>query len=263
MAIPVSSFTFITNGLTAVFKDTSLNSPNAWVWNFGGAGSSSEQNPLFTFSSAGTYTISLVATNTDGSSDAYTYDITVNEDNLITIDDILGFELPASITLDQSHKNYLLTKWRLYLQAAFAIETEYINDESHYSQLQNILLSKLVIYDLLLKEAQDYLASGMNGGAVSSEGAAGGNVKRVETGPAQVEWYSSSKTLSEIFTPNDDGVSLFDEVLQDVCGLAGRLQVKLPMCRQFVTNPMVPIKTDTIKYLSSHDYLTQNYGSDS
>lgn len=261
MAIPIANFTFITNGLTIFLQDTSTESPNAWQWDFGDSvGTSIIQNPTYSYAAAGSYTISLIATNGDGSSTPYTYEITVNSSNTVSIDDIIEFEIPPSITLDQNTKNYLLLKWRLYLQAAFEIEDAYLMDEASYSQLQNILIAKLIIYDLLVLEAKRYLASTMNGGGSSSTGASGGNIKKIETGPSNVEWYSGSDTLSKIFGPDKNGVSPFDSLSGDVCGLGNKLGVKLPMCKLYQNNPVIPLKTDVIDYITSHDFLTNNYG---
>lgn len=53
--------------LTVYFTDLSANYPDLWTWNFGNGGGSLLQNPHVTYTQAGTYTVSLIATNTDGS----------------------------------------------------------------------------------------------------------------------------------------------------------------------------------------------------
>lgn len=53
--------------LDVSFTDESTNSPTAWSWNFGDGGSSTERHPIHTYSLPGTYTVSLEATNADGS----------------------------------------------------------------------------------------------------------------------------------------------------------------------------------------------------
>jgi len=65
---PDALFTFTTNGLTAIFEDQSTGNPTSWRWEFGDGQTSSAQNPTHTYSAAGTYTVTLTATNAAGSS---------------------------------------------------------------------------------------------------------------------------------------------------------------------------------------------------
>jgi PKD repeat protein len=55
--------------LTVQFNDSSLNSPTSWSWTFGDGNptNSTQQNPLHTYAPAGTYNVTLTATNTAGS----------------------------------------------------------------------------------------------------------------------------------------------------------------------------------------------------
>jgi len=52
--------------LVVSFTDTSTNSPTSWSWSFGDSNTSTVQNPSHTYA-AGTYTVSLTATNAGGS----------------------------------------------------------------------------------------------------------------------------------------------------------------------------------------------------
>lgn len=53
--------------LTVNFTDQSSNSPTSWSWTFGDGGTSTAQNPSHDYTVAGTYTVSLTATNAYGS----------------------------------------------------------------------------------------------------------------------------------------------------------------------------------------------------
>jgi PKD repeat protein len=71
-AAPVADFTAdnlnICAGGTINFTDLTTNSPTSWSWDFGGgAANSTVQDPSVVFATAGTYDISLTATNADGS----------------------------------------------------------------------------------------------------------------------------------------------------------------------------------------------------
>ncbi|WP_292465926.1 PGF-pre-PGF domain-containing protein [Methanolobus sp.] len=67
---PVAAFTAnVTSGtvpLTVSFTDQSTYSPTHWAWNFGDGGTSNEQHPTHTYISAGTYNVTLYATNFEG-----------------------------------------------------------------------------------------------------------------------------------------------------------------------------------------------------
>lgn len=51
--------TSICLGETIQFTDLSTGSPTSWLWNFGDGQTATEQNPLYTYSTPGVYTVSL------------------------------------------------------------------------------------------------------------------------------------------------------------------------------------------------------------
>ncbi|MDN5205714.1 GEVED domain-containing protein [Fulvivirgaceae bacterium BMA10] len=84
-AAPVADFTAsattVNEGATINFTDQSTNSPTSWVWNFPGGtpSSSTSQNPSVTYNTAGTYDVTLTATNASGNdAETKTGYITVN-----------------------------------------------------------------------------------------------------------------------------------------------------------------------------------------
>ncbi len=92
---PTASFTTsATTGsapLTVSFTDSSTNSPTSWAWDFGNGTSSTAQNPTATYSAAGTYTVTLRASNSGGTSTAATKTITVTAP---------GGSTPRTVTLN-------------------------------------------------------------------------------------------------------------------------------------------------------------------
>nr|WP_054865220.1 PKD domain-containing protein [Methanosarcina barkeri] len=70
---PVAAFTAnLTSGdapLTVNFTDESTSTPTSWAWDFDNNGTvdSTEQNPIYTYTSAGNYTVNLTVANADGS----------------------------------------------------------------------------------------------------------------------------------------------------------------------------------------------------
>lgn len=68
---PVANFTAapttLVAGQSVAFTDTSTGSPTSWSWDFGNGQASTAQNPSHPYLSAGTFTVSLKATNSSGS----------------------------------------------------------------------------------------------------------------------------------------------------------------------------------------------------
>jgi carboxypeptidase T len=69
--VPVASFSTSANatctGENVAFTDASSNNPSAWLWDFGDGSTASVENPMHTYVNAGTYIISLTASNGAGS----------------------------------------------------------------------------------------------------------------------------------------------------------------------------------------------------
>jgi PKD repeat protein len=64
---PSASFTNTATGITAQFNDGSTGGVNAWLWDFGDGGTSTQQNPIHSYPQPGTYTVCLIATSPCGS----------------------------------------------------------------------------------------------------------------------------------------------------------------------------------------------------
>lgn len=74
----VASTTSGTAPLTVTFTDRTDNDPTSWSWSFGDGSTAATQNPSHTYTNAGTYSVTLKATNAAGSS-------TVTESALVSV----------------------------------------------------------------------------------------------------------------------------------------------------------------------------------
>jgi PKD repeat protein len=87
---PVADFsgtpTTVTVGGSVTFSDLSTNNPTSWSWNFAGGtpATSTAQNPVIVYNTAGTYNVSLTATNASGNdTETKTAYITVVEEDAV------------------------------------------------------------------------------------------------------------------------------------------------------------------------------------
>ncbi|HTF03815.1 MAG TPA: PKD domain-containing protein, partial [Bacteroidia bacterium] len=89
--LPVASFTFNPNnqcaGLPVTFTNTSTGTTasTTYNWNFGDAGTSTQQNPTHTYAAGGTYTVTLVVTNFVGCTSTFTMAVTALAIPLVSI----------------------------------------------------------------------------------------------------------------------------------------------------------------------------------
>ena len=83
LTAPTASFTAdattVCESENIMFTDTSIDAPTSWSWTFGDGGVSMDQNPVYTYATAGSWTVTLTVTNAIGSDIAtMTSMITVN-----------------------------------------------------------------------------------------------------------------------------------------------------------------------------------------
>lgn len=96
--VPVTNFTASTTntyvGIPISFADLTLNTPSSWSWSFSpstitylNSTSATSQNPQVTFNTGGTYSVTLITSNSNGSD-------TLTKTNYITVSS--GYSLPFS-----------------------------------------------------------------------------------------------------------------------------------------------------------------------
>ncbi|MFL5754462.1 MAG: S8 family serine peptidase [Bacteroidia bacterium] len=106
-APPTAGFTASSNpctGQTITLTDASSNNPTSWAWTMAGASpsTSTAQNPTVSYSTAGTYTVSLIATNGFGASAPVSQTFTINTTPVATASNTGPFCTGSTITLNST-----------------------------------------------------------------------------------------------------------------------------------------------------------------
>lgn len=165
MAKPTAQFSFKANGLSVQFTDGSSGIINSWLWDFGFQlasveQTSTDQNPAIVFPSAGGYTVSLAVTNNDGTS-TFTFPLFVSPTPSlnISIRQMVEYNLPIGLAFDSIGFQQAIQQWELYLQPAAMVSDADVFDETKWPPLYNVLISKLIIMDLVVKSATASMSS--------------------------------------------------------------------------------------------------------
>jgi hypothetical protein len=188
-------------------------------------GSSQDEPLYFTANIAGFYRVTATVESDEETfiKEALVYLESVESGLTQTIQELTNRNKPENIELPYPIFSDLKLKWLGICGFSY--------DESTLGFLEKFFIANLIIRDLLLKRAQEYLASQGSSSTVSS-----GGIKKMVSGPLETEWFNESESLKNTFVPG----GLFDNVSSLCCSLASHLGIYLSFCPN-ITSPFSPI----------------------
>jgi PKD repeat protein len=226
--VPVANFLVSPNLLTIKFTDTSTNTPTTWSWDFGdNTTPSTSQNPTHTYTNPGKYIVKLTSTNPDGNS-SLQREIVISTTPILPVSlrTLVNLKIPSSLSVNEELKDGTIAQWQLYIQPLVYPEIPYslVFDETAYPPLANVLIAYLSAYSILESEAIKSTISDLTSNSSGSTG----NIKKITTGPSEVEFQNDSQVAVAIFGKNGDG--MISQLVKEICTLSHRLDISLPMC---------------------------------
>lgn len=237
--LPIATFTFLPTDLIVQFTDTSLNGPITWSWDFGdGSTLDTTQNPSHTYAAPGIYAVKLTITNYDGSSYKIR-NIGVGTNVFpISLSDFIDGKLPLGLLVDPEMKDAYIAKWQLYLQPLVIPEVSVANtfNELAYPPLYIALIASLVAWDLVRDTAAKGFAELVGGsssnGTTTTTGSPGA-IKKIVTGPSEVEFSDKGTSVSNFFKTSASGQTYsqggpIGSIMQEACLLSRRLGLIIP-----------------------------------
>lgn len=259
----VVDFNYATVGLKVTFENLSTRVPSDYTyhWDFGDNTQSTLNNPTHEFDKPGFYKVTLLvkdpASNTVGSSEQRVPVTDKAKTHLSgSIYQLIDTYIPENIfgVVTTSTKRQFIEKWQLYLQPLVnhCIPLQEYNNEMYYEALENQLIMELAAYDfmsvqvanMVKAQAQSILENNTTSSYGGSEPPDGyqGDVKKIQTGPTQVEYFNPNEDESDLASNIIKALGpggLLDMMKENLCMLAGRLDIYLPICER-PTRVVVP-----------------------
>lgn len=259
----VVDFNYATVGLKVTFENLSTRVPSDYTyhWDFGDNTQSTLNNPTHEFDKPGFYKVILVvkdpASNTVGSSEQRVPVTDKAKTHLSgSIYQLIDTYIPENIfgVVTTGTKRQFIEKWQLYLQPLVnhCIPLQEYNNEMYYEALENQLIMELAAYDfmsvqvanMVKAQAQSILENNTTSSSGGSEPPDGyqGDVKKIQTGPTQVEYFNPNEDESDLASNIIKALGpggLLDMMKENLCMLAGRLDIYLPICER-PTRVVVP-----------------------
>lgn len=252
----VVDFNYATVGLKVTFENLSTGVPSDYTyhWDFGDNTQSTLNNPTHEFDKPGFYKVTLLvkdpASNTVGSSEQRVPVTDKAKTHLSgSIYQLIDTYIPENIfgVVTTSTKRQFIEKWQLYLQPLVnhCIPLQEYNNEMYYEALENQLIMELAAYDfmsvqvanMVKAQAQSILENNITSSSGGSEPPDGyqGDVKKIQTGPTQVEYFNPNEDESDLASNIIKALGpggLLDMMKENLCMLAGRLDIYLPICER-------------------------------
>lgn len=232
------------NFLVVQFQDTSTSNVGtivSWAWDFGDSSNSSLQSPSHTYTAPGTYMVSLTITDNSvppiQSSLQRQIIISTVPVLPVTIRDFVLIKLPPPIVIPPGAIDTYIAQYQMYIQPL--VNTPGVADsdtfnEAAYPPLANALIAYSAAYEITL----DYANKNILLGAASGIAGTSGLLKKIETGPSNAEFQETTQLYKSIY--GKDGS--LSKLKEELCTLANRLLIKMPMCPPLPIPRFIPKK---------------------
>lgn len=260
----IVDFKFAVVGLQVTFTNlsTDISSGFHFQWNFGDGTIEShrEAQVVHIYSNPGFFSVglSVIQDSTDTVVQQHVVEVPVYGEQIKThlsssIYKLIDTYIPSNIfgPVSFSLKQQFIEKWQLYIQPLVnhAVPIEEYNNELFYEALENQLIMELAAYDFMILKASQTVSSTAStvrdsNEQGSTESAGGeGQVKRIQTGPTEVEYFEGSGKDADLITSMVKALQpggVVDLLKQNLCMLAERLEIYLPICNRYPAQRTVP-----------------------
>jgi hypothetical protein len=159
----------------------------------------------------------------------------------LTLDQLVADALPAGFSVATPYIEHRTKVWAMLLWEGAGVPAESKYDITVWPDEWVLLLSYLIVYDVLSRVLIGNFTSVLSDGG--GEEGEGGGVKRIVTGPTEVEFHDNTTALSKLMTSMSSEDGFFTQFLTTACALGSKLGIQLPFCaRQKAGSCFIVIK---------------------
>lgn len=237
------------------FPDPRPDEPLTILWDFGDGTTQSESDPIHTYQRLGRYEVTLkYITRNNIVVGSSTKSIMVSDQVKTVLSDtiynLINNYLPTDIFEDftTAIKQYYIQKWQLYIYPLVnhTIDVSNYSNELYYEALENTLVMEAAAYDFMVERSNQIIQEAGNlisESSSSSSQQGSGGIKQITTGPTEVQYYDTtteaSDRLSQVVKAlKPEGIIAL--LRDNLCMLAERLEIYLPICRRGPVPRIVP-----------------------
>lgn len=178
---------------------------------------------------------------------------------VIPFKDMVSSETPGNMVIPDAYINYKSYEWRLFLKNSLTppIADVDLNNENAWPIEVNFLIAKLIVFNYIEKQLKQFLGS-----STSADQQTGAGIKKIETSPANVEYYDTLNSLAGFFKVDKNGQSPMMAMMGlDICLLAGKLRINLPqICGPLSESPIMPIIAKNNTCISPAKFFLNRFG---
>jgi hypothetical protein len=175
---------------------------------------------------------------------------------LVPFSELVLNETPGGLVIPENFVTIKAYEWRLFLQNAIYpnISDANLNNEAAWPVLVNYLIAKLVVYDYILKSIKGLIARNDSTDEANSAG-----VKKIETGPSNAEFFDTVKSMADFLRMDKNGRNSLNALAIDICQLASRVKVYLPICNNPDQGITLPDKAGRIPMENPTTFLLKHF----
>jgi hypothetical protein len=145
----------------------------------------------------------------------------------LTITQLVESQLPAGFSVSEAYLKNRLKIWQTFSYSQAGVqESDQYNIESYPAKWQ-IVLGYLILWDIIQKILLGSFIK-LSGG--DSQNKPSREVKKITTGPSDVEFHNSSESLAALIKALSKEGPIMDAFLKTACSFGTSLGIKLPFC---------------------------------